>query len=53
MEDLTLEEMRAIDGGSLTAGAIAAGLLGFGAGAGAIIGFVVIGRFIYAARSID
>ena len=51
MEDLTLEEMRAIDGGSLTAGAIAAGLLGFGAGA--IIGFVVIGGIIYAARSID
>lgn len=47
MQELTAEEMQNINGGSLSAAAVAAGLCGFGVGA--VIGFAVIGGLIYAA----
>ncbi len=45
LEELTIEEMVDTNGGSLTAAAVGAGLLGFGAGL--IIGVVVVAGVIY------
>lgn len=50
MTELSLQEMREVDGGSISGTAVACGLLGFGAGA--VIGFVVIGGIILIAKNI-
>lgn len=50
MKELSFEEMQTVEGGSITAGAVVAGLCGFGAGA--VIGFAVIGGIIYVAKNI-
>ncbi len=45
LTELTYQEMSDINGGSLTAAAVATGLLGFGVGVA--IGLVVVGTVIY------